>query len=63
MDIGKDLRDAYEHGYKDRDAEIVRCKDCTQKHIGGSVTHYYWCDLWDMEVDCNNYCSWAERRE
>lgn len=39
---------------------VVRCKDCIQKHIGGSVTHYYWCDLWDREVDGDNYCSWAE---
>lgn len=43
--------------------EVVRCKDCIQKHIGGSVTQYYWCDFWDREVDCNNGCSWGERRE
>lgn len=41
---------------------IVRCKDCIQKHIGGNVTHYYWCDFWDREVDCNNGCSWGERK-
>lgn len=41
---------------------VVRCKDCIQMHIGGNVTHYYWCDLWDREVDCNNFCSWAERK-
>ena len=43
--------------------QVVRCKNCRQKHIGGSVTHYYWCDLWDREVDGDNYCSWGERRE
>ena len=42
---------------------VVRCKDCLQKHIGGSVTHYYWCDRWDMEVDDTDYCAWGERRE
>ena len=43
--------------------DLVRCKDCRQKHIGGSVTHYYWCDLWDREVDDTDYCAWGERRE
>ena len=42
---------------------VVRCKDCLQKHIGGSVTHYYWCDRWDMEVDDTDYCAWGERKE
>ncbi len=42
--------------------EVVRCKDCIQKHIGGSVTQYYWCDFWDREIDCNNGCSWGERK-
>lgn len=42
---------------------VVRCKDCIQKHIGGSVTQYYWCDRWDMEVDDTDYCAWGERRE
>ena len=42
---------------------VVYCKDCIQKHIGGSVTHYYWCDLWDREVDDTDYCAWGERRE
>lgn len=44
-------------------ADVVRCKDCIQKHIGGSVTHYYWCDRWDMEVDDTDYCSWGERND
>ena len=56
-------RDEYEDFLASAEAvHVVRCKDCIKKHIGGSVTHYYWCDLWDMEVDCNNYCSWAERK-
>lgn len=44
-------------------ADVVRCKDCIQKHIGGSVTQYYWCDLWDREVDGTDFCAWGERRE
>lgn len=28
MDIGKDLQAAFDDGYKARDDEIVRCKDC-----------------------------------
>lgn len=40
--------------------DVVLCKDCTQKHIGGSVTHYYWCRLNDRPVDDTDYCSWAE---
>ena len=42
--------------------DVVLCKDCIQKHIGGSITQYYWCDFWDMETDCNNGCSWGERK-
>ena len=60
---GRDYDKAFRMAIETLSEDIVRCKDCIQKHIGGSVTHYYWCDLWDMEVDCNNYCSWAERRE
>lgn len=28
IDYGKELQKAYDDGYKDRDAEIVRCKEC-----------------------------------
>ena len=28
IDIGKDLQNAFDDGYKARDAEIIRCKDC-----------------------------------
>ena len=42
--------------------EPIRCDECIYQRIGGNTTHYYWCDLWDREVDCNNFCSWAERK-
>lgn len=31
IDYGKELQKAYDDGYKDRDAEIVRCKDCVHR--------------------------------
>ena len=42
--------------------EPIKYKDCRQRHIGGSVTHYYWCDLWDREVDDTDFCAWGERK-
>lgn len=60
MDIGKDLKDAYEQGYKDRDSEIVRCKDCRwwNSETNGckrnpSVEAWY-------ETD---FCKYGERKE
>ena len=32
IDVGKQLQDAYDEGYKQRDSEIVRCKDCVYYH-------------------------------
>lgn len=38
IDIGKDLQNAYDDGYKARDAEIVRCKDCKYRpHLRDAV--------------------------
>ena len=43
IDIGKDLKQAYEDGYQDRDKEIVRCKDCKyRKNRKGRI---YYCAL------------------
>jgi hypothetical protein len=63
MDIGKDLKEAYEQGYKDRDAELVRCKDCKYWH---SNTEF--CDTWSsmniaQRTTSNAFCSYGERRE
>ena len=66
-------RNQYEKGYKDRDAEIIRCKDCkyfakdifkdviTKQFYGGCD---YWCDDGDYGLvkDENGYCAWAERK-
>ena len=57
MDIGKDLKDAYEQGYKDRDAELVRCKDCRHRDL-------FSCPLADNDFQKDeDFCSWGERRE
>ena len=48
-------RQQYQKGYADRDAEIVRCKDC--KCWNGE----YCGDL--LTTDRNGFCSWAERKE
>ena len=65
IDIGKDLKEAYEHGYNDRDKEIVRCKDCKYWHDGNISdinTIRPSCELNDCEMYENDFCSWGERR-
>lgn len=40
INIGKDLQNAFDDGYKTRDSEIIRCKDCTYFHenvFGGEI--------------------------
>ena len=69
IDIGKDLQQAYEEGYKDRDAEIIRCKDCKYAHLtyDGDCKH---CDQWkddddfsiELYLSGDFYCAYAERR-
>lgn len=59
-------RGQYVKGYKDRDAEIVRCKDCKYKRLyDEGETKYYYCALEDRpnrnwSVDDTDYCSWGE---
>ena len=56
MDIGKDLKEAYEHGYKDRDKEIVRCKDCEYRDL-------FSCPLADNDFQKDeDFCSWAKMK-
>lgn len=63
MDIGKDLQNAYDDGYKQRASEIVRCMDCTywlnaEENEKGFVI----CPASGMEITEDDYCSYAERR-
>ena len=56
IDIGKDLKQAYEDGYQDRDAEIVRCKDCEHKD---KPTCPEVDNIWFTD---NDFCSWAKMK-
>ena len=62
-------RRQYEKGYMDRDAEIVRCKDCVHCKRFNDVWYLPKCDelLCTLHVEAyhtdeNDYCSWGERR-
>lgn len=57
-------RGQYKKGWNDRDAEIVRCKDCKFFRRYGFRLEYADCikfDFYDTTED--GYCSWGERRE
>ena len=69
-------REQYEKGWNDRDAEIVRCKDCKHKPTGSGVNHDiefpeqdYRCpcrceDYWySWMPDDDWFCANGERRE
>ena len=63
IDVGKQLQDAYDEGYKHRDADIVRCKDCKfygemlQKKDTRMICHKI-C----LNTKPDDFCSLAERR-
>lgn len=57
-------RGQYEKGWKDREAEIIRCKDCKwyeRKYPWND--HIYECSYLEYPMDDNDYCSLGERRE
>lgn len=57
-------REQYEQGWHDRDAEIVRCKDCKwYKRKYPWNGHVYECSYLEFPMDDNDYCSLGERRE
>lgn len=61
-------RDQYKRGYKDRDAEIVRCKDCIvsetfQRDSNGTTERYCKAFTHLRRVADDDYCSYGERRE
>jgi len=58
IDIGKELQDAFDDGYRKRDAEIIRCKDC--KHYDGS---YPMCCRYEETIKPDDYCSYGEKKE
>lgn len=65
-------REQYSKGYKDRDAEIVRCKECKYRCkepiYSNSDPQWIIYSVGDCEVNCktvgdDDFCSWGERRE
>lgn len=49
-------RNQYEKGYKDRDAEIIRCKDCKNRYS------YAYCPS-VLETNDDDFCSYAEGKK
>lgn len=61
-------RGQYEKGWNDRDAEIVRCKDCKwwdDFPIASATPHTHECSAsYPRRGTCaEDYCSWGERRK
>lgn len=62
IDIGKELQDAFDDGYRTRDAEIVRCKDCKySKYKQGELRCYIWSISSKTKED--GYCFCGARME
>ncbi len=55
-------RGQYEKGYDDRDAAIVRCKDCKHWNNRGCGEGCGWCEAWEGGRFHDNYCSCGERK-
>lgn len=55
--------EAYLKGYKDRDGEIVRCKDCIYKEEYPSPYWKYWCNRLKCGCDDDWFCADGERED
>lgn len=53
-------RDQYEKGYSDRDAELVRCKDCVHRHQ--TTCPFLIANAYKTSSD-DDFCSNGERRD
>ena len=64
MDIGKELQKAYDDGYKQRDSEIVRCKDCKWwKREVGEIGDDFFCAFGQNKSRREDFfCADGERR-
>ena len=49
-------RGQYQKGYNDRDAEIIRCKDCIASS-NGSFDYEMWCGITGKRILPNDFCS------
>ena len=56
-------REQYQKGYADRDAEIVRCKDCKNGGIDSTSYPQYWCSAHSEYHEADYFCADGERRE
>ena len=57
-------REQYSKGYKDRDSELVRCKDCRwwqDNNDGYPHANCHWCETETPDED--DFCSLGERKE
>ena len=55
-------RGQYQKGYKDRDDEIVRCRDCIASH-NGELIHEMWCGITGKRILRDDFCSNGKRRD
>ena len=61
IDYGKELQKAYDDGYKDRDAEIVRCKEC--KYYEPFRTDVGFCKISGLLYDNDWFCMGGKRKD
>ena len=46
--------------------EVVRCKECKHGHWNQETCHgkcVHYCDLTDLQINKDHFCSYGERRE
>ena len=55
-------RGQYQKGYKDRDDQIVRCKDCVNRGTSRCPCHYSGDPYIDWTPDDDWFCADGERR-
>ena len=56
-------RGQYIKGYKDRDKEIVRCKDCEYYDKGENESESWeWCIIHQHSTSDCDFCSWAKMK-
>ena len=56
-------RDQYQKGYSDRDAEIVRCKNCEHSKKYVEPHKDCWCNLYEGYKQPDWFCADGEQKE
>lgn len=63
FDIGKELQDAFDDGYRKRDAEIVRCKDC-KFNYANQIPSGDECQLCvELPISKDFFCAYGEKMD